>query len=66
MAMKGPGLFTDIGKKAKDLLTRDYTYDQKLSVSTVSSSGVVRIPPLPRLDLMMPVFVACLPSGRTI
>uniref|UniRef100_A0A453IQK8 Uncharacterized protein n=1 Tax=Aegilops tauschii subsp. strangulata TaxID=200361 RepID=A0A453IQK8_AEGTS len=42
MAMKGPGLFTDIGKKAKDLLTRDYTYDQKLSVSTVSSSGVGR------------------------
>jgi len=40
MAMKGPGLFSDIGKKAKDLLTRDYTYDQKLSVSTVSSSGV--------------------------
>lgn len=38
--MKGPGLFTDIGKKAKDLLTRDYTYDQKLTVSTVSSSGV--------------------------
>jgi voltage-dependent anion channel protein 2 len=40
MAMKGPGLFSDIGKKAKDLLTRDYTYDQKLTVSTVSASGV--------------------------
>ncbi|KAL6867646.1 hypothetical protein ACP4OV_015670 [Aristida adscensionis] len=40
MAMKGPGLFSDIGKKAKDLLTRDYTYDQKLTISTVSASGV--------------------------
>ncbi|KAJ6808268.1 mitochondrial outer membrane protein porin 5-like [Iris pallida] len=38
--MKGPGLYSDIGKKAKDLLTRDYTYDQKLSVSTYSASGV--------------------------
>ncbi|XP_044469195.1 mitochondrial outer membrane protein porin 2 [Mangifera indica] len=37
---KGPGLFTDIGKKAKDLLTRDYNADQKLSVSTFSESGV--------------------------
>ncbi|XP_006649583.1 mitochondrial outer membrane protein porin 5 [Oryza brachyantha] len=40
MATKGPGLFSDIGKRAKDLLTKDYTYDQKLTVSTVSSSGV--------------------------
>ncbi|KAJ0040880.1 mitochondrial outer membrane protein porin 2-like [Pistacia vera] len=37
---KGPGLFTDIGKKAKDLLTKDYNADQKLSVSTFSASGV--------------------------
>ncbi|KAM0823057.1 hypothetical protein ACQ4PT_071102 [Festuca glaucescens] len=40
MAAKGPGLFSNIGKSAKDLLTRDYTYDQKLTVSSVSSSGV--------------------------
>ncbi|XP_020101050.1 mitochondrial outer membrane protein porin 5-like [Ananas comosus] len=38
--MKGPGLFSDIGKKAKDLLTKDYTYDQKLTISTVTASGV--------------------------
>ncbi|XP_074575233.1 mitochondrial outer membrane protein porin 5-like [Curcuma longa] len=39
--MTGPGLFSDIGKKAKDLLTKDYyTYDQKLSVSSSSVSGV--------------------------
>ncbi|CDP02599.1 unnamed protein product [Coffea canephora] len=37
---KGPGLFSDIGKKAKDLLTKDYISDQKLSVSTYSYSGV--------------------------
>lgn len=36
----GPGLFSDIGKKAKDLLTKDYISDHKFSVSTVSESGV--------------------------
>lgn len=38
---KGPGLFSEIGKKAKDLLTRDYTSDQKFSISTYSDAGVV-------------------------
>ncbi|CAL9128768.1 membrane protein porin [Musa troglodytarum] len=38
--MKGPGLFSEIGKSAKDLLNKDYTYDQKLTISTVSASGV--------------------------
>ncbi|XP_050291912.1 mitochondrial outer membrane protein porin 2-like isoform X2 [Quercus robur] len=37
---KGPGLFTDIGKKAKDLLTRDFNSDQKFTVSTYSDAGV--------------------------
>ncbi|GAA0159691.1 voltage-gated ion channel [Lithospermum erythrorhizon] len=37
---KGPLLFTDIGKKAKDLLTRDYITDHKLSVSTYSHTGL--------------------------
>ncbi|KAM3394697.1 mitochondrial outer membrane protein porin 2 [Capsicum galapagoense] len=36
----GPGLFSDIGKKAKDLLTKDYISDQKLSISTYSDTGV--------------------------
>ncbi|KAL8200538.1 hypothetical protein R6Q57_011877 [Mikania cordata] len=36
----GPGLFSDIGKKATDLLTRDYISDQKFSVSTSSVTGV--------------------------
>ncbi|PSS21229.1 Eukaryotic porin/Tom40 protein [Actinidia chinensis var. chinensis] len=37
---KGPGLYADIGKKAKDLLTKDYISDQKFSVSTCSDTGV--------------------------
>ncbi|GER53746.1 mitochondrial outer membrane protein porin 2 [Striga asiatica] len=37
---KGPGLFSDIGKKAKDLLTKDYLSDHKFSVSTYSDAGV--------------------------
>ncbi|KAK4576968.1 hypothetical protein RGQ29_027479 [Quercus rubra] len=37
---KGPRLFTDIGKKAKDLLTRDFNSDQKFTVSTYSDAGV--------------------------
>eukprot|EP01018_Ginkgo_biloba_P003799 Gb_17769 [translate_table: standard] len=37
---KGPGLFSDIGQKAQDLLTRDYNYDQKFTVSTYSEAGL--------------------------
>ncbi|KAL9669619.1 hypothetical protein QQ045_007166 [Rhodiola kirilowii] len=37
---KGPSLFSDIGRKPRDILTRDYNADQKLSVSTYSSAGV--------------------------
>ncbi|XP_073060520.1 mitochondrial outer membrane protein porin 2 [Primulina eburnea] len=37
---KGPGIFSDIGKKAKDLLTKDYFSDHKFSVSTCTESGV--------------------------
>lgn len=40
MNNQGPGLFTDIGKKAKDLLTRDYLSDQKISFSTTTDAGV--------------------------
>ena len=65
---KGPGLFSDIGKKAKgkiysilslcydlashasiaaslfvDLLTKDYSSDQKFSVYTYTDAGVVRL-----------------------
>ncbi|KAJ4823338.1 Voltage-dependent anion-selective channel protein 2 [Turnera subulata] len=37
---KGPGLFSDIGKKPKDLLTKDYIADQKFTVSTFAGPGV--------------------------
>ncbi|KAJ1295867.1 hypothetical protein BS78_01G255700 [Paspalum vaginatum] len=38
--MKGPGLFNDIGKKAKDLLTKGYTCDQAVTLSSATASGV--------------------------
>lgn len=37
---KGAGLFSDVGKKAKDLLTKDYNYEQKFTVSTCSEDGL--------------------------
>lgn len=40
---KGPVLFSDIGKKAKDILTKDYNSDQKVAISTYSSAGVALI-----------------------
>lgn len=38
---KGPGLFADIGKKAKDLLTKDYSQDQKFTITTQTDSGLI-------------------------
>ncbi|KAL6350535.1 hypothetical protein AAG906_019182 [Vitis piasezkii] len=37
---KGPGLYSDIGKIARDLLYRDYQSDHKFTVTTYTSSGV--------------------------
>eukprot|EP00262_Sarcandra_glabra_P017591 TRINITY_DN6067_c0_g1_i1.p1 TRINITY_DN6067_c0_g1~~TRINITY_DN6067_c0_g1_i1.p1 ORF type:complete len:277 (+),score=42.30 TRINITY_DN6067_c0_g1_i1:144-974(+) len=37
---KGPGLYSDIGKKAKDLLYKDYHTDQKFVITTYTSTGV--------------------------
>ncbi|KAF5178304.1 Mitochondrial outer membrane protein porin [Thalictrum thalictroides] len=37
---KGPGLYTDIGKKAKDLLYKDYQSDHKFTLTTYSDTGV--------------------------
>nr|GMD56514.1 mitochondrial outer membrane protein porin of 34 kDa [Ipomoea batatas]GME09044.1 mitochondrial outer membrane protein porin of 34 kDa [Ipomoea batatas] len=37
---KGPGLYTDIGKKARDLLYRDYQTDHKFTITTYSPTGV--------------------------
>ncbi|WVZ58943.1 hypothetical protein U9M48_009158 [Paspalum notatum var. saurae] len=38
--MEGLGLFNDIGKKAKDLLTKGYTCDQAVTLSSATASGV--------------------------
>ncbi|KAH8495200.1 hypothetical protein POPTR_010G033500v4 [Populus trichocarpa] len=37
---KGPGLYFDIGKKARDLLYKDYQSDHKFTVTTYTSAGV--------------------------
>ncbi|KAG4926412.1 hypothetical protein AAZX31_19G019000 [Glycine max] len=37
---KGPGLYSDIGKKARDLLFKDYHSDQKFTITTYSPTGV--------------------------
>ncbi|GER32593.1 voltage dependent anion channel 1 [Striga asiatica] len=36
----GPAPFSDIGRRARDLLTKDYNYDQKFSLSVPSSNGM--------------------------
>ncbi|KAL1550985.1 hypothetical protein AAHA92_18881 [Salvia divinorum] len=38
--VKGPGLYTDIGKKARDLLYKDYQGDQKFTLTTYTANGV--------------------------
>lgn len=37
---KGPGLYSDIGKKARDLLYKDYQSDQKFTLTTYTADGV--------------------------
>ncbi|XWS34045.1 hypothetical protein CRYUN_Cryun21dG0005600 [Craigia yunnanensis] len=37
---KGPGLYSDIGKKTRDLLYKDYQTDHKFTVTTYTSNGV--------------------------
>ncbi|KAL3623883.1 hypothetical protein CASFOL_032699 [Castilleja foliolosa] len=36
----GPAPFSEIGRRTRDLLTKDYNYDQKLSLSIPSSTGM--------------------------
>ncbi|KAL6547147.1 Voltage-dependent anion-selective channel protein 1 [Orobanche minor] len=38
--VKGPGLYTDIGKRARDLLYNDYQGDQKFTLTTSTANGV--------------------------
>nr|XP_027073836.1 mitochondrial outer membrane protein porin of 34 kDa-like [Coffea arabica] len=37
---KGPGLYTEIGKKVRDLLYKDFQSDHKFTISTCSPTGV--------------------------
>lgn len=36
----GPAPFTDIGKRARDLLTKDYNFDHKFTLTTLSNAGL--------------------------
>ncbi|KAE8821503.1 mitochondrial outer membrane protein porin 2-like [Hordeum vulgare] len=38
-AATGPGLYSEIGKKTRDLLYRDFTTDQKVTFSTCAANG---------------------------
>ncbi len=38
---KGPVFYFKIGKKARDLLLKDYTYDHKFLIATTTQSGLV-------------------------
>ncbi|XP_058105296.1 mitochondrial outer membrane protein porin of 36 kDa [Magnolia sinica] len=38
--VKGPGLYSDVGKKARDLLYKDYQSDHKFNLTTYTSTGV--------------------------
>ncbi|XP_027097579.1 mitochondrial outer membrane protein porin of 36 kDa-like [Coffea arabica] len=38
--VKGPGLYSDIGKRARDLLYKDYQRDHKFTVTTYTANGV--------------------------
>ncbi|KAJ4846586.1 hypothetical protein Tsubulata_038820 [Turnera subulata] len=44
MSNKGPGLFSDFDKKAKELLNKDYSTDLKITVSSSSEAGVAFAP----------------------
>ncbi|XP_051146195.1 mitochondrial outer membrane protein porin of 36 kDa-like [Andrographis paniculata] len=38
--VKGPGLYSDIGKRARDLLYKDYQVDHKFTLTTYTANGV--------------------------
>ncbi|BAD87575.1 putative 36kDA porin II [Oryza sativa Japonica Group] len=43
VAAPGPGLYFEIGKKARDLLYKDFHTDQKFTLTTYTNNGVVSI-----------------------
>lgn len=40
---KGPSLFSDIAKKATEILYKDYSYDRKVSVTTLTQDGQIAL-----------------------
>ncbi|KAI5386429.1 hypothetical protein KIW84_072818 [Lathyrus oleraceus] len=40
MSSKGPGLFSDIGKLSRDILTKGYNSDQRFTISSSTNSGI--------------------------
>ncbi|KAI9126260.1 hypothetical protein K1719_002681 [Acacia pycnantha] len=38
--VKGPGFYSDIGKRARDLLYKDYQSDHKFTLTTYTASGI--------------------------
>ncbi|KAJ7237924.1 hypothetical protein O6H91_Y443700 [Diphasiastrum complanatum] len=38
--VKGPGLYSDIGKRTRDLLTKDFYHDHKFTITSTSPSGL--------------------------
>ncbi|KAJ1404445.1 Porin, eukaryotic type [Sesbania bispinosa] len=40
MSGKGPALFSDIGKRALDILTKDYNSDQRFTITSSTNSGL--------------------------
>ncbi|CAJ1972817.1 unnamed protein product [Sphenostylis stenocarpa] len=40
MSGKGPGVFSDIGKRGRDILTNDYNSDQRFTISSSANSGL--------------------------
>ncbi|KAK4368707.1 hypothetical protein RND71_012499 [Anisodus tanguticus] len=40
MSKKGPGLFSDFGKNAKDILTKDYSHNQKFTIASRADAGI--------------------------
>ncbi|KAL2318462.1 hypothetical protein Fmac_032338 [Flemingia macrophylla] len=40
MSAKGPGFFSDIGKRGRDILTKDYNSDQRFTISSSTDSGL--------------------------
>ncbi|GJN17878.1 hypothetical protein PR202_gb04984 [Eleusine coracana subsp. coracana] len=53
----GPGLYSDIGKKARDLLYRDFQTDQKFTLTTYASNGAIVQSRIGQLYFLLTVYL---------